>query len=120
MINPPGICPEPEGGPVAAGGKNRADRAARERSRLYEARKAFHEGQGRRRRRDNLIAGIAGGALVLAVVAGQTAYFVAGPGAPTPEPTPTATPTPTGTASPEPTPTATTTETPAPSPSATD
>jgi peptidyl-prolyl cis-trans isomerase B (cyclophilin B) len=118
MIKPPGIGPEPEGGPVAAGGKNRADRAARERSRLYEARKAFHEGRERRRRRDNLVAGIAGGALILAVVAGQTAYFVAGPGAPTPEPTPTATPTPTGTTTPGPTPAST--ETPAPSPSATE
>ena len=97
---------------MATGGK---DRESRERTRLYQARQEFHAGQGRRRTRDNLVAGIAGGLLILGVVAVQTAYFVAGPGAPEPTPTPTQTmdPTPSGTPTPTPTPSAT------PSPSAT-
>ena len=89
---------------MATGGKNRDARAARDRTRLYEARRQFHEGQARRRTRDNLIAGIVGGVLVLGLIGAQTIYFVAGPGAP--EPAPSSTPTPTVT-------------TPAPSPSPT-
>jgi hypothetical protein len=88
---------------VATGGKQRDTRAERERVRVYQARQAFHAGQSRRRTRDNLIAGIGGGLLILAIVAGQAVYFTAGPGAPAP--TPTATPTPAGTASPAPSPT---------------
>ena len=97
---------------MATGGK---DRESRERTRLYRARQEFHASQGRRRTRDNLIAGIAGGLLILGVVAAQTAYFVAGPGAPepTPTPTPTQTTNPTPSDTPTPTPSAT------PSPSAT-
>ncbi len=101
---------------MTTGGKDRGGREARERTRLYQARQDFHAGQGRRRTRDNLIAGIAGGLLILGVVAAQTVYFVAGPGAP--EPTPTSTPTPTTTPtpmdSPEPTPSTTATPTPTP------
>ena len=114
---------------MAAGGKDRDARAARERARLYEARKGFHEEQVHRRRRDNLIAGIAGGALILGLIAVQTAYFVAGPGAPEPAPTPTSstpapeptgTPEPSSTATPEPTGTTTPEPTVAPAPTATD
>ncbi|WP_341999526.1 dioxygenase [Microbacterium sp. LWH7-1.2] len=97
---------------MATGGKDRDARAARERTRLYEARRQFHDGQARRRTRDNLIAGVVGGVLVLGLIGAQTLYFVAGPGAP--EPTPSSTPTPTAT-TPGPTPSATTT----PEPSAT-
>jgi hypothetical protein len=96
---------------VATGGKNRDARAARDRTRLYEARRQFHEGQARRRTRDNLIAGIVGGVLVLGLIGAQTVYFVAGPGAP--DPAPSSTPTPTET-TPAPTPSPTT-----PQPSAT-
>lgn len=85
---------------MATGGKQRDGRSERERVRVYQARKAFHAGQARRRTRDNLIAGIGGGVLILAIVAGQAAYFMAGPGAPVP--TPSATPTPTGTVTPAP------------------
>ena len=105
---------------MATGGKQRDTREARERSRVYKARQAFHEAQARRRTRDNLIAGIGGGLLILAVVAGQAAYFMAGPGAPVPTPSPTSTtlpdPSATPTTSPEPgaTPTPTPTATPAP------
>ena len=109
---------------MATGGKQRDTREARERARVYQARQAFHAGQAGRRTRDNLIAGIGGGVLILAIIAGQAAYFMAGPGAPVPTPTttpsPTATTTPDASASPttspEPsaTPAATPTETPAP------
>jgi hypothetical protein len=102
---------------VSTGGKDRGTREARERTRLYQARQDFHAGQGRRRTRDNLIAGIAGGLLILGVVAAQTAYFVAGPGAP--EPTPTSTPSPATTPAPTDSPEPTPTTTPTPTPSAT-
>ncbi|KAF2411848.1 dioxygenase [Microbacterium sp. B35-04] len=92
---------------MANGGKNRDARAARDRTRLYEARRQFHEGQARRRTRDNLIAGIVGGVLVLGLIGAQTVYFVAGPGAP--EPAPSSTPTPTA-PTPAPTPSPTTPE----------
>ena len=102
---------------MSTGGKDRGTREARERTRLYQARQDFHAGQGRRRTRDNLIAGIAGGLLILGVVAAQTAYFVAGPGAP--EPTPTTTPSPATTPAPTDSPEPTPTTTPTPTPSAT-
>jgi hypothetical protein len=92
---------------VATGGRQRDTRAERERIRVYQARQAFHDGQARRRTRDNLIAGIGGGLLILAVIAGQTAYFTVGPGAPEPAPStpaPTSTPTPTPTPEPDATP----------------
>lgn len=102
---------------MTTGGKDRSAREARERARLYQARQELHAGQERRRTRDNLIAGIAGGLLIVGVVAAQTAYFVAGPGAPEPTPTPTpaqtmdptpsVTPTPTESPATEPSPTAT-------------
>ena len=101
---------------MATGGKDRDARAARDRTRLYEARRQFHDGQARRRTRDNLIAGIVGGVLVLGLVGAQTLYFVAGPGAP--EPSPSSTPTPTAT-TPQPTPSATTTPEPGPTPAPT-
>ena len=101
---------------MTSGGKDRGSREARERARVYQARQAFHDGQQRRRVRDNLIAGIAGGAVILAIVIAQTVYFTAGPGAPSPTPTTTSTPGPSGTPSPEPT----ASDTPSPEPSATE
>lgn len=93
---------------MAAGAKGRDDRVARERARTYQARLDYHRGQARRRVRDNVIAAVVGGALVLAVIGGQTLYFTAGPGVPEPTPTPTPTDTPTEPDS-EPTPEPTTT-----------
>ena len=96
---------------VTSGGHKNAERTARERARAYEARQEFHAGQKRRRIRDNVTAGVAGGLLIAAVVAGQIAYFTAGPGVPEPTPsetpvqTPVETPTPTPTDTPIPTPT---------------
>ena len=92
-INPARERPEDKGDLVAAGGKDRGTRDARERSRIYQARQKFHDDQARRRRRDNLLAGIVGGALILAVVGGQVAYFTMGPGAPEPAPAPSVSPT---------------------------
>ena len=101
---------------MAAVGKDRGTRDARERSRIYQARQKFHEDQGRRRRRDNLLAGIIGGVLILAVLGGQVAYFTMGPGAPEPEPSPSVSPTstPAPTESPSAAPSATPTPTPTP------
>jgi hypothetical protein len=103
---------------VATGGRQRGTRDERERARVYQARRSFHEGQARRRTRDNLIAGVGGGILILAVICGQSAYFLAGPGAPTPEPTTSSTPQPS--TSPSATPGGTETPTPTPSPAATE
>jgi hypothetical protein len=103
---------------VAAGGKQRETREERERSRVYQARRAFHEEQSNRRTRDNLIAGIGGGLLILAIAAGQAAYFMAGPGAPVPAPstssTPTITPDPSASPTTSPDPSATPSATPTP------
>jgi len=81
---------------VATGGKGqgRAAREVRERNRAYLARKEYHDGQLRRRRRDDLVASIAGGILILAIVGGQIAYFTVGPGSSHPSPTHSATPSP--------------------------
>ncbi|MCR2792671.1 dioxygenase [Microbacterium sp. zg.Y625] len=102
---------------MAPGAKGRDDRVARERARVYQARLDYQRGRQRRRRRDNLVAGIAGSALLLAIIGGQVLYYTAGPGVPEPEPTPTPTqttpapdlplPDPDATTDPEPTPTTT-------------
>jgi peptidyl-prolyl cis-trans isomerase B (cyclophilin B) len=73
----------------------REAREARDRVRRYAARQAVHEGQTKRRVRDNLIA--VGGILVIAALATTTQvfYFTAGPGLPTPEPSASASDAPT-------------------------
>ena len=96
---------------MATGGKDRSTREERERARVYQARVSLHEGQQRRRSRDNLLAGIVGGVLILAVVGGQIAYYTVGPGVPAPSPSPTSTstpsPSPTSSATPSPEPSTT-------------
>lgn len=72
--------------------KSRDQRAERERARLYQARRDLHAAVGRRRVRDNLIAAIGGGVLILAVVGGQVAFYTVGPGAPAPSASPTPSP----------------------------
>ncbi|SFI33396.1 MULTISPECIES: hypothetical protein [Microbacterium] len=101
---------------MASGAGKKGDRAAKERARLYLARQEYHHGLQRRRQRDNLIAGIAGGALILAVIGGQIAYYTLSPGTPEPAPSPSATPTPTPAVTPSPTPTVATTPSPSPTP----
>jgi len=94
---------------VAAGGKDRSAREARERARQYQARAELHTAQQRRRVRDNVLAGVVGGLILLGIVGAQTAYYVWGPGMPEPSPSPTPSPTMTVpvSPSPEPTPSAT-------------
>lgn len=74
---------------MASRHKDKATREARERARIYEARAQLHEERGRRRTRDNWIAGIAAGVIIAGAIAGQAVYFTVGPGAPAPSPTPT-------------------------------
>jgi peptidyl-prolyl cis-trans isomerase B (cyclophilin B) len=78
---------------VAAAGKKQS-RDEKDAHALYRARQEFHASLIARRRRDNVIAGVAGGLLILAMVGGQVAYYTAGPGAPTPRGATTPAPTP--------------------------
>ena len=103
---------------MATGGKDRGAREARERARVYQARQQLHEDQARRRRRDNLLAGIIGGVLILGVLGAQTLFFTVGPGAPVPSPTPSMSPSPGMTPAPSETPTPSESTTPTPTPSA--
>ncbi|WP_314425840.1 hypothetical protein [uncultured Microbacterium sp.] len=92
------------------GSKSAQSRTEMERVRLHAARKAWHDGQIRRRVRDNTIASIAGSLIVLAAIGSQVAYAQANPPAPaSPEPTvaPSEGPLPTDTTTPDPAPTET-------------
>ncbi|MFC7789764.1 hypothetical protein ACU045_12390 [Microbacterium sp. MAHUQ-60] len=90
-----------------------------ERARLYAARRQWHEKQGARRRRDTVLAVLAGGLIVIGAVISQTLHAQVTAPDPTPSApvqTPTApAPTPT-TSAPAPSPT---TSTPAPLPTRT-
>jgi type II secretory pathway pseudopilin PulG len=99
---------------VASGGKDRSSREARERARVYQARQQLHASEKRRRTRDNIVAAIAGGVIVLAAIGAQVAYFTAGPGAPEPTATTEPTPTPGSDATTVPSPDATSSSTPEP------
>lgn len=98
------------------GSKNgQRTRVEAERARLHAARIEWHGGQARRRVRDNTIAGIAGGLLLVAVIASQVVH--AQVTAPEPTPTPTSIPTPSD--APAPTDAPTPTDAPEPTPSET-
>jgi len=86
---------------AARSARERAEREARRRNRLYTARRTVHEQQVRRRRRDDVIAPIVLLVVVALAVTAQVLYFTSGPGKPAPKPSSSAT------ASPTPTPTAT-------------
>nr|WP_201469789.1 hypothetical protein [Microbacterium hydrocarbonoxydans] len=95
------------------GSKSAHSRAEAERARLHTARKAWHDGQIRRRVRDNTIASVVASLIVLAAIGSQVAYAQANPSAPsTPAPTvePTEAPVPTDPLIPEPVPSATSPE----------
>lgn len=79
---------------MAAGSSKKATQNARERARLYEARQRLHRHRIVRRRRDNLVAGIVGGLLLVGILGAQTASLTLGPDTPSPEPTSTVTPAP--------------------------
>ncbi|MFT4212147.1 MAG: dioxygenase [Microbacterium sp.] len=86
---------------MAATGKKREERAARERARTYAARQDLHERAVRRRWRDNLVVGIAGGALVVVISLLQFAYYSQPAPSSTETPAATDVPTATDTATPE-------------------
>lgn len=67
-------------------------RAARERLRVYTARRAVHARKLSRRRRDNLLAVLVGLVVVTLATASQVAYFAAGPGMPPATPSASAEP----------------------------
>lgn len=74
------------------------DRQAREergRVRGYQARRAVHELQQKRRRRDNIVAGVALFVALVLLILAQLFYFSGGPGTPEPSPTAASTDTPT-------------------------
>lgn len=98
-------------GMAARGSKNAQSRTSAERARLHAARTQWHEGQIRRRVRDNTIAAIVGSLIVVAAIGSQVVH--AQVTAPEPEPTPTPTPS----VEPSTAPTEAPTETPAPVPS---
>ena len=79
--------------------RERADREARRRSRLYAARRAVHDLRQRRRRRDDIAAIVAFVLVAALATAAQVGYVTVGPGAPHPKPKTSATPTPTPTPS---------------------
>lgn len=87
------------------------EREQRQRLREYHARQTVHREQGARRRRDNIVAAVAGLVVVALATVAQVLYFTAGPGTPVPAPTPSASATPAASPSPA--------TTPSPTPSAT-
>lgn len=104
---------------AARGSKSAQQRTEAERARLHAARKEWHEGRIRRRRRDNAVAVIVGSVIVLAAIGSQVVHAQVAPPAPEPTPTveptvaPTDAPAPEETTAPEPVPTETPAETPA-------
>ena len=62
------------------------DREARTRLRAYQARQALHRTRTARRRRDNVIAAVAGVVVLALAVVAQLLYFSGGPGTPVDEP----------------------------------
>ena len=76
-----------------AASRDRDAGIGRERARAYEARLQLNAQRARRRVRDNVIGGIAGGVLLIGIVGAQTAYYTAGPGKPAPASSTTPTPT---------------------------
>ena len=93
------VCREED---VAARSKDKSEREARERARTYQARMQMHEAGVRRRTRDNWIAGVVSGLIILGAIGGQVAYYTVGPRTPAPGPAPTVTPSVTPSSTPDP------------------
>ena len=91
---------------AARGSKSAQERTQAERARLHAARSDWHQGQIRRRIRDNTIAGVVGGLLVVAAIASQVVHAQVTAPEPTPTPTvePSTTPVPSDSPTSEPTP----------------
>lgn len=86
------------------GSKNAQARTSAERARLHTARTGWHEGQIRRRVRDNTVAAIVGGLIVAAAIGSQVVHAQVTVPEPTPTPTPSVAPTTAPTETPTPTP----------------
>jgi hypothetical protein len=65
---------------------------AERRTRLHTARTIWHQGQIRRRARDNVVAAIAGAVIVIAAIASQVVHAQVTAPEPTPTPTPSVEP----------------------------
>ncbi|WP_353113648.1 hypothetical protein [Microbacterium sp.] len=94
---------------MASRGSQSAQRARIEadRARKYAARTAWHEGRIKRRVRDNVIAGVVGGLLIVAAVVSQVLHAQSTQPKPLPSPSATMmreTPAPSPTSSPDPSP----------------
>lgn len=87
---------------VARGSKNAQARTSAERARLHAARTQWHDGQIRRRVRDNTIAAVVGGLVVVAAIGSQVVH--AQVTAPEPSPSPSVAPSTGPTETPAPTP----------------
>ena len=85
---------------AARGSKNAQARTSAERARLHTARTQWQEGQIRRRVRDNAIAAIVGGLIVVAAIGSQVVHAQVTAPEPEPTPTPSIEPTPAPTATP--------------------
>jgi len=77
-------------GERVAGKQDRSDRVARARLRAFAAKQTVHAEQVARRRRDNIVAIVAGIIVIALAATAQVLYFTAGPGVPVPTPTPSA------------------------------
>ncbi|KAB1864725.1 hypothetical protein [Microbacterium algeriense] len=77
---------------AARGSRNAQARTSAERARLHTARTRWHEGQIRRRARDNTIAAVVGGLIVVAAIGSQVVHAQVTAPEPTPSVTPTSTP----------------------------
>lgn len=75
-------------GMAARGSKNAHARTSAERARLHTARTQWHEGQIRRRVRDNTIAAIVGGLIVVAAIGSQVVHAQVATPEPEPSPSP--------------------------------
>lgn len=91
---------------AARGSKNAQARTSAERARLHAARTSWHEGQIRRRVRDNTIAVVVGGLIVVGAIGSQAVHAQVTVPEPTPTPTVESTTPPTDSPSttPDPTP----------------
>ncbi|PKQ33782.1 MAG: hypothetical protein CVT61_14400 [Actinobacteria bacterium HGW-Actinobacteria-11] len=100
-------------GMAARGSKKAQSRTSAERARLHAARTQWHEGQIRRRVRDNTIAAVAASLIVVAAIGSQVVHAQVTAPEPEPTPAPTVEPTTPSTDAPSETPTPLPSDTPA-------
>lgn len=81
-----GPCPRRRNPVATSKNQEREAREARDRLKAYNARQSVHKQQVRRRRRDNLLAGLTVFLVAAAATGVQIYYFNGGPGTPVPAP----------------------------------